>query len=77
MLGELLASQLYTYIKNKVIKNKSEEMISFVKNLDVGEYLINMFFSYGSLLKWDKLIKTATGEELNPLYWIKQFSVQK
>ena len=29
MLGELLASQLYYYIKDKVIKNNSEEMISF------------------------------------------------
>ena len=74
MLGELLASQLYHYIKEKVLRDDSKEMISFTGEKDVGQYLINLFFSYGSLYKWDKLIKTATAEELNPKYWIKQFA---
>ncbi|MBK8944471.1 MAG: M2 family metallopeptidase [Ignavibacteriae bacterium] len=74
MLGELLASQLYYYIKEKVLKNNSSEKISFVGKKEVGEYLINLFFSYGALFKWDKLIKRSTGEELNPNYWIKQFA---
>ncbi len=73
MLGELLASQLYFYIKEKVLKDNSEEVKSFVGEKKVGEYLINLFFSYGALLKWDKLIKKSTGEELNAEYWIKQF----
>jgi peptidyl-dipeptidase A len=73
MLGELLASQLYFYIKEKVLKDDSSEMASFVNKDDVGEYLKNLFFSYGALYKWDKLIKTSTGEDLNPDYWIKQF----
>ena len=74
MLGELLASQLYSFIKEKVIKDSSIEMASFVNKKEVGEYLKNLFFSYGALYKWDKLIKTSTGEELNPEYWIKQFA---
>ncbi len=74
MLGELLASQLYFYIKEKVIKNSSSEMVSFIGNKNVGEYLVNLFFSYGALFKWDKLIETSTSEELNPEYWIKQFT---
>jgi peptidyl-dipeptidase A len=73
MLGELLASQLYYFIKEKVLKDNSSEMASFVNKKEVGEYLINLFFSYGALHKWDKLVKTSTGEELNPDYWIKQF----
>jgi peptidyl-dipeptidase A len=73
MLGELLASQLYFYINHKVLKNPESELSSFVGKKDVGEYLKNLFFSYGSIYKWDKLIKSATGEELNPEYWIKQF----
>ncbi len=73
MMGELLASQLYFYIKEKVLKNNNEEAISFIGQKDVGEYLKNLFFSYGALFKWDKLIKTATGEELNPEYWVRQF----
>ncbi|MBI1933370.1 MAG: M2 family metallopeptidase [Ignavibacteriales bacterium] len=73
MLGELLASQLYFFIKEKVLINNSSENISFVGKQEVGEYLINLFFSYGALYKWDKLVKNSTGEELNPNYWIKQF----
>jgi peptidyl-dipeptidase A len=74
MLGELLASQLYYYIKEKVINDNSNEMISFFGEKQVGEYLKNLFFSYGALFKWDKLIVSATGEELNPKYWINQFT---
>ncbi len=74
MLGELLASQLYYYIKEKVISDDSIEMASFIGKKEVGEYLKNLFFSYGALNKWDKLIKASTGEELNPEYWVKQFA---
>ncbi|MCB9248448.1 MAG: M2 family metallopeptidase [Ignavibacteriales bacterium] len=74
MMGELLASQLYFYIKEKVLNDKKNELISFIGKKEVGEYLKNLFFSYGALFKWDKLIKTSTGEELNPEYWVKQFA---
>lgn len=74
MLGELLASQLYYYIKNKVVKDNSDEMISFAHEKSAGEYLKNLFFSYGALYRWDKLIKSSTGEELNPEYWVDQFA---
>ena len=74
MMGELLASQLYFYIKEKVLNDKSDSQISFIGEKEVGEYLKSLFFSYGALYKWDKLIKTSTGEELNPDYWIKQFA---
>ena len=74
MLGELLASQLYFYIKEKALKDNSDEKISFIGNKEVGQYLINLFFSYGALYKWDKLVKSSTGEELNPEYWVKQFA---
>jgi len=74
MLGELLASQLYSYIKEKVLNDMSAEMTSFIGKKDVGEYLKKLFFSYGALLRWDKLIQSSTGEELNPEYWFKQFA---
>ena len=74
MLGELLASQLYYYLKEKVLKDSSKEMVSFVNKKEVGDYLTNLFFSYGALYKWDELVQKSTGEELNPEYWIKQFA---
>ncbi len=72
MLGELLASQLYYYIKDKVLKADSKS-VSFYEKKDAGNYLINLFMSYGSLYRWDKLIETATGEKLNPKYFAEQF----
>ncbi len=72
MLGELLASQLYYYIKNKVIKSDEPE-VSFHNNEQVGEYLKHLYFSYGSLYKWNDLIENSTGEKLNPKYYADQF----
>jgi len=72
ILGELLASQLYFYIKDKVLKTEKDSP-GFVREKDAGEYLKNLFLSYGAVFKWDKLIKNATGEELTPVYYAKQF----
>ena len=72
MLGELLASQLYFYIKDKVLKSEERE-VSFFNKPEVGEYLKHLYFSYGSLYKWNELIENATGENLNPQYYAKQF----
>lgn len=71
MLGELLASQLYGFIKSKVLQSDKNE--SFVNKKEVGEYLINLFFSYGSVVNWKELIVKSTGEELTPKYYAEQF----
>ncbi len=72
ILGELLASQLYYYVKDKVLKTEKDSP-GFVGEKNAGEYLKNLFLSYGAVFKWDKLIKNATGEELTPVYYAKQF----
>lgn len=72
MLGELLASQLYYYIKNKVLRT-NENFASFTNKRETGEYLKNLFFSYGSLYHWSELIEKAAGEKLNTHYYIAQF----
>lgn len=73
MLGELLASQLHHYIISKVIKSDELFLQSYAGNKDVGEYLKNLFFSYGALYPWNELIEKATGEKLNPKYYADQF----
>lgn len=73
MLGELLASQLYSYITRNVLNENPNSMNSFTGNVDVGNYLKYLFFSYGSLYPHQELIRKATGEELNPAYYAKQF----
>lgn len=73
MLGELLASQLYFYISEKVVKADTGLPQSFADNKEVGAYLKHLFFSYGAIYHWSELIKKATGEELTPKYYAKQF----
>ena len=73
LLGELLASQLYSYITRKVLHSENEIGESFVKKIEVGDYLKNQFFSYGALYPWNEIIKKATGEKLTPRYYAAQF----
>ncbi|MBZ0178006.1 MAG: M2 family metallopeptidase [Melioribacteraceae bacterium] len=72
ILGELLASQLHYYICEKVLKVNPNET-SFSNDERIGGYLKHLYFSYGSTLHWSDLIKHATGEELSPKYYAKQF----
>ena len=73
ILGELLASQLYVYITTKVLKSENELDESFVGKSEVGDYLKNLFFSYGALYPWNEMIEKATGEKLTPKYYAEQF----
>ena len=72
MLGELLASQLYYFISNKVLLQKGN-CKSFYNEKASGEYLKNLFFGYGSIYSWNELIEKSTGEKLNPKYYAEEF----
>ena len=65
LLGELTASQLHNYIEKHISSDLFKP--------EVGSYLIESFFKHGSSLHWNEKIKSATGEYLNPEYFIKQF----
>ena len=69
LLGEILASQLYNFISKNITKSKS----SFTNKKEVGEFLKNEFFKYGSLYQWNELIKKATGEGLTAKYYANDF----
>lgn len=77
MLGELLASQLFVYITRKVLKEDDLNGQSFKGRKEAGEYLKYLYFSYGSLYRWNELILKATGEELTPKYYAEQFVDEK
>jgi peptidyl-dipeptidase A len=70
MLGELLASQLYSYLTTNVSKNKN---ISFANQKKIGKFLIDNYFFFGSKINWKELIKHATGEDLSSKYYVAQF----
>lgn len=68
LLGELLASQWYSYITTNVTSNKS-----FVGEKSVGNYLKEKVFIPGSRYYWNDMIKKSTGEKLTAKYYAKQF----
>ncbi len=73
MLGELLASQLYFYITEKVLKEESRTSQSFANKKEVGDYLKHLFFAPGAMYHWSELIEKSTGEKLSPKFYAQQF----
>jgi peptidyl-dipeptidase A len=68
LLGELLASQIYSYITTNVAKNQS-----FAGEQAVGTYLREKVFMPGARYNWNDMIERATGEKLTAKYYAKQF----
>ncbi|TCS96675.1 peptidyl-dipeptidase A [Hazenella coriacea] len=65
LLGELTASQFDHYIRHHV----SDEM--FTKK--TGQFFMENVFFPGDRYNWQELINQATGEPLNPKYFVEQF----
>jgi peptidyl-dipeptidase A len=68
LLGELLASQLYSYITVNIASNTS-----FAGEKKVGDYLREKVFLPGARYQWNDMIEKATGEKLTAKYYAKQF----
>ena len=64
LLGEMMASQMESYLK----ENVSKELI----NKNVGEFFVEGIFKPGSKYRWDELIEKATGKPLNPKFLAEQ-----
>ncbi|MBE0534189.1 MAG: M2 family metallopeptidase [Phycisphaerae bacterium] len=73
LLGELLASQLHNHIVKNVLNLASDEGVSYVGQPRVGDYLRNNVFEVGREYHWNEMIRRATGEGLNPEYFVEQF----
>ncbi len=68
LLGELLASQLISYINTNISQNRS-----FAGEKPVGDYLREKIFLPGAKYYWNDMIEKATGEKLTAKYFAKQF----
>lgn len=73
MLGELLASQIYYYIVNTVLKSSDNRFQSFFNKPEVGTYLKEKIFQAADKYQWNTMIELATGEGLSPKWYAKQF----
>lgn len=73
VLGELLASQLHHRIVHKVLGLESDKDVSYVGQRKVGDFLRTKVFAPGATYQWNDMIARATGEPLNPEYFVAQF----
>jgi len=65
-LGQLMAAQLG--------KQLDEQVGGIVGRPAAGRWLIDRVFSPGASLDWRSLIEQATGEPLNPSYFVERFA---
>lgn len=66
VLGELFASQVEAAIFRTV------EVSSLIEHENVGRFLVETIFQPGAKLHWQDLLRRATGEPLNPKYFVRQ-----
>ena len=62
LLGELMASQIWTTIE-KTVGSGGDDL---VKHEGVGQFLKENIFRHGAKYQWNDLLEKATGEKLNP-----------
>jgi peptidyl-dipeptidase A len=76
LMGELLASQLRHCVEQDVLHGGAAGNVSrrFVTDRAVGEYLIQRVFRLGSSGHWHDTLARATGERLQPAYFVTQAS---
>ena len=74
MLGELLASQFDHHIQRHVL-GAGNTRKPLNGRPEVGEYFRERVFRGGRRLSWDLMIADATGEPLDPKYFVEQFVV--
>ncbi len=72
LLGELFSSQLMHTIAKDIFKS-DDVTVSFYKKPEVGDFLKKAVFAPGASMVWNDMIKKATGEFLNPDYYINEF----
>ncbi|MBN1397070.1 MAG: M2 family metallopeptidase [Bacteroidetes bacterium] len=72
-LGELMASQLQSYIAKNILNQEDASEVCFANRPEVGRFLREKIFSPGAELRWDVLIEKATGESLSSKYFAEEY----
>ncbi|MBL7971119.1 MAG: hypothetical protein JNL03_06340 [Prolixibacteraceae bacterium] len=67
VLADIFAAQLQHSVEIRVLDRTSG---SFRISQEVGNYMVSNIFRYGNLLPWEQIIVKATGEPLNPSYFM-------
>jgi len=73
MMGQLFASQVHHTIARELYDNADPGTVIYIGDKKVGEFMKKKVFEPGRTLDWQGLTKFATGEELNPKAFAKDF----
>jgi peptidyl-dipeptidase A len=73
LLGQMLASQIYYTIGEKVLGSKTPENESFTGKPEAGQFLIEKIYKPGARYTWSEMIEKATGEKLTAKYYARQY----
>ena len=72
MMGQLFASQVHHALAKEVYNAGPKEAL-YVGEKKVGDFMKKKVFEPGRTMDWKRLTKHATGEELNPKAFAKDF----
>jgi peptidyl-dipeptidase A len=73
MLGEMFASQLHHAIAKEVFGGADPESVVYVGNKEVGRFMRERVFAPGRTVTWNALTHGATGADLSPAAFAKDF----
>jgi peptidyl-dipeptidase A len=73
MMGQLFASQVHHAIARDVYEGENPARVVFVGNKGVGTFMKKKVFEPGRTLSWNELTRFATGSELKPDAFAKDF----
>ncbi len=73
LLGEIFSSQLNSTLHKKILNSNDIWNNVIINNKDIGHYLINNLFKFGSSVEWQEVVKISTGENLNTKYFLQQY----
>jgi peptidyl-dipeptidase A len=75
ILGEMEASQLLHTLRTKVLAGEPKDAL--VSSPKVGTFLKKRVFSTGASMPWEQALEYATGERLNPAYFVAQMEAEE
>ncbi|MFO0795969.1 MAG: M2 family metallopeptidase [Gemmataceae bacterium] len=73
MMGQLFASQVHHAIARDVYKEPDPKKVIYVGDLRVGQFMKEKVFAPGRTLDWKGLTRFATGAELTPAAFARDF----
>ncbi|MDF1549394.1 MAG: M2 family metallopeptidase, partial [Bacteroidales bacterium] len=73
MLGELIASQIYSFINMNLLEGNGGCETKCIDNPEIGKYMIDKLFKPGARYTLTDWLKNATGEGLSPEHFTFQY----